>query len=190
MQVSLLLHVKCIANCACKISYMKTFKFIPRSFLPIFLFLIFHSAFPQNTRAISKVKGVVIDSLTEEAIEFAPVYMKDNPKIGTLTDENGNFTLLLKDSSSTIVISCVGYKTVELPIRVGTLHILEVKMQPNVESLNSIVVKPKKVKYRNKNNPSVELIQKVIENKPANRVEGLDFYSFDKYEKLQISLSD
>jgi hypothetical protein len=163
---------------------------LKKGIILIVLMQVFSNAKPQNSKIVSKIKGLVIDAVTEEPIDFAPVYLKNQSNIGTLTDENGNFTFLVRDSTSSIIISCVGYISAEIPIHVGTLHKLIVKLNPDVKSLNAVVVKPKKVKYKNKNNPAVELIQKIIENKPLNRKEGLDFYAFEKYEKLQISLSD
>ncbi len=159
----------------------------------VIMFFVFQgtlNAITSNTNVVSRVKGSVIDAITEEPIDFAPVSLKNRPNVGTMTDENGNFTLLIKDSSNIIVVSCVGYKTIETKIQVGTLQRLTIKMEPEIEALNAVIVKPKKVKYKNKNNPAVELIQKVIENKSLNRKEGLDFYAFEKYEKLQISLTD
>jgi hypothetical protein len=155
----------------------------------IFLYVSFSSAYSQYSVIISRVKGVVLDSATNEPVEFSPVQIKNKSNSLTLTDASGNFTLTLSDSVATIIVSCVGYKPVELPVHIGMPKYI-IKLQPTVQSINEVVVKPKKERYRNKNNPAVEIIEKVIKNRPLNRMEDMDFYSYDKYEKTQLSLSD
>ena len=44
--------------------------------------------------------------------------------------------------------------------------------------------------YSRKNNPAVEFMKKVIENKKALKLEENDYYQYQKYEKLQMSLND
>lgn len=56
--------------------------------------------------------------------------------------------------------------------------------------LSEVVVKPKKEKYSRKNNPAVEFMKKVIENKKALKLEENDYYQYQKYEKMKMSLND
>ena len=63
-------------------------------------------------------------------------------------------------------------------------------MKPSSGLLSSVTVKSKKQKYRNKDNPAVELIRKVIDNKARNRIENSTFAEYEKYEKLQVSLDN
>ncbi|HXB42401.1 MAG TPA: DUF5686 family protein, partial [Puia sp.] len=65
-----------------------------------------------------------------------------------------------------------------------------VYMQSNSSLLKSVTVKSKRQKYRNKDNPAVELIRHVIDNKPKNRIESYQYAEYEKYEKLQISLDN
>ena len=65
-----------------------------------------------------------------------------------------------------------------------------VYMQPNSSLLKAVTVKSKRQKYRNKDNPAVELIRHVIDNKPKNRIEAYQYAEYEKYEKLQISLDN
>ena len=67
---------------------------------------------------------------------------------------------------------------------------LFVYMQPNSSLLSSVTVKNKKQKYRNKDNPAVELIRHVIDNKTKNRMESYEYAEYEKYEKLQLSLNN
>jgi hypothetical protein len=56
--------------------------------------------------------------------------------------------------------------------------------------LSEIVIKPKKEKYSKKNNPAIELIEKVIANKNKNRIENNNSWQFRQYEKLTLSLNN
>ena len=61
--------------------------------------------------------------------------------------------------------------------------------QESIE-LAGAVVKPKKEKYRKKDNPAVELIRNEIARKDSNRVECSDYFCCRLYEKLTLSLDD
>ena len=41
-----------------------------------------------------------------------------------------------------------------------------------------------------RNKSGQEIMKKVIANKDKNRLEALDFYEFDKYEKIQFDLNN
>ena len=48
----------------------------------------------------------------------------------------------------------------------------------------------KKEKYSRKNNPAVEFMKKVIENKKTLKLEENDYYQYQKYEKMKMSIND
>lgn len=80
----------------------------------------------------STVRGVVTDE-NGLPIIGASVVEKGVPTNGTITDADGQYTLTLKNPKSLIVISYVGYKTVE--ITGGN-----VKMKPDNQVLDELVV--------------------------------------------------
>jgi Family of unknown function (DUF5686) len=53
-------------------------------------------------------------------------------------------------------------------------------------TLEDVVVNAKRGKYRNKNNPAVELIRQVIANKPRNGPGANPYSSYEEYEKTQM----
>ena len=69
-------------------------------------------------------------------------------------------------------------------------NMIVVELQPDNTLLKAVTIKKKKEKYRNKDNPAVELIRHVIDNKSKNRMEAYQFAQYEKYEKLQISLNN
>ncbi|QNK77137.1 carboxypeptidase-like regulatory domain-containing protein [Winogradskyella sp. PAMC22761] len=78
------------------------------------LSLLFFSLFAQSQ---IKLSGIVKDNNTKEILEYANVGLKQS-KLGVNSDENGNFNLTLPANvkKDTLVISYIGYKTIELPI--------------------------------------------------------------------------
>lgn len=67
---------------------------------------------------------------------------------------------------------------------------VNVQLAPDNVILNEVVVKPKKEKYSRKNNPAVEFMKKVIEHKKAQALEVNEYYQYDKYEKMKMSIND
>ena len=56
------------------------------------------------------------------------------------------------------------------------------------QQLQEVVVKSgKKPKYRNKDNPAVELIRRVIENREKNRPTAYTYVEYREYDKMQFS---
>lgn len=58
------------------------------------------------------------------------------------------------------------------------------------QTLEEITVKPKKVKYSKKNNPAVDLMQRVRKAAHQQDPSKEKYFSYDKYEKLLIALND
>ncbi len=134
------------------------------------------------------VTGIVKDSSTGLPVSNVSVYFK-NAK-GIRTDSAGAYFLQSDRAVTYIEFSIVGYKKLRIPITQDTgLLEISVNIKPLYNELSNVVVTKKKLKYSNKNNPSVELIRKVIEHKSENRLEGYNSASYEKYEKLQVSLS-
>ena len=76
-------------------------------------------------------------------------------------------------------------------VRVGSNNqTVNVKLAPDNVLLNEVVVKPQKEKYSRKNNPAVEFMKKVIEHKKAQVLEVNEYYQYDKYEKMKMSIND
>lgn len=63
------------------------------------------------------LQGSVKDRETKEGISFASIYLAET-NIGTVTNTDGLFTIKvpLKYKSSKIGVSCLGYKSIEIPI--------------------------------------------------------------------------
>ena len=145
--------------------------------------------YPQKDKPLV-LKGIVLDVQANEPIPSASITLTNQDQ-GSKTDESGQFTLVINSTDRSenihIKVSCIGYKTEILPLPLSSKE-LEIGLTTDTHSLKEVTVK--KQKYRNKNNPAVELIEKVIANKNKNKKESLDYYRNEKYEKIQFSLND
>lgn len=81
------------------------------------------------------IRGVVKDTSGEPVIG-ANVRVK-NTTIGTATDINGNYTLVVPASANTLVATYIGMKEVEVPI---TGNVVDITMEEDVSDLEEVVV--------------------------------------------------
>lgn len=133
------------------------------------------------------VTGTVTDARTHQPLSFVTVALVGSTA-GTNTNDQGRFTLRTQQKLSQIKVSLVGYKAALYTIIPGKEQVLNVRLVSESQTLKEVkVISGKKQKYRNKNNPAVELIRKVIENKPKNRPENYDYVEYKAYDKLQLS---
>lgn len=70
------------------------------------------------TFAQSKITGTVVDSETGEGLPGASVLIKGSSN-GTITDYNGEFSLTVNGQTATVVVSFVGFKTIEKSINLS-----------------------------------------------------------------------
>lgn len=135
------------------------------------------------------VKGFVKDAVTMEPIQFVSIYFEGGK--GVTTGEDGSYSIVTyRDKLQSLNFSFTGYKKTSRKVVPGKEQTINVELEL-VGSLQEVVVKTKKRgKYRNKDNPAVELIDLVIENKPKNRIAAYDFVQYQQYEKLSLSLSN
>jgi hypothetical protein len=135
------------------------------------------------------INGTVSDAKTGDPLPFVSVILK-NTTVGTVTDFAGRYTIETKVNAGTIIFSFLGYTVESRNITIGTTQTINVSLNPSTFNIDEVVVRPPKRNYTNKNNPAVELIDKVIEKKSDNRKEGYDYLEYEKYEKIQFALSN
>jgi len=145
----------------------------------LFLFAIFNS-FSQT-----KVGGRVFDNF-DVPVSFANVLFKDSNK-GTITDENGRFYLESDENYDTLVISFVGYQTKEITLDKRTTYEMRIELVEESSQLDEIVLLSGKLSK--KNNPAIDILRKIWENRRENGVKKFKQYSYDKYEKLEFDLN-
>lgn len=135
------------------------------------------------------IQGVVTDSLTNEPIPYLSVFY-EGKGVGSITDNDGNYKVETRKGWNKLTFSVVGYVTKVVNIIPGVTKNLNVRMRPDDIMLDEVVVKPKREKYSRKNNPAVELMKKVIAHKKNNKLSENDYYQYNKYQKITMSLND
>lgn len=94
----------------------------------------------QNT-----ITGTVLDSLTQERLQYVTVYINGTTK-GTVTDADGHFELKDVSYPATVIFSFVGYKPQAHDIVLNPGH-LSIELKPNID-LPEVVITGKKVKRK------------------------------------------
>lgn len=135
------------------------------------------------------VEGIVKDSLTQEPLPYISVFMKGTTT-GVMTGDNGHFHLEYAGPSRTLGVSSIGYSERTYPVEAGRTNRLTVLLPPATYALSEIVVKPRKEKYSKKNNPAVELVEKMIAHRNENSPKNKEYYSYERYEKITFALND
>jgi len=134
------------------------------------------------------IKGVVKDAKSGQPLPFVSVGIKGTTS-GTSSDVNGYYEVQTAEKASQIVFSFLGYVTVTKTFVTNQTQTINVTLEEDNRTLDEVVVKPKKEKYHNKNNPAVELIRQVIDHKDQNRMKHYNFVSYQQYEKMQMAIN-
>ena len=141
--------------------------------------------------AQTRVRGVVLDAQTGEPMPYVSIVFPGT-RIGTMSDNNGAFSLEANGSYSNVSFQMLGYETYIYNIRPNsTTTDAKIRMNPDTYGIQSVIVKPKRRRdnvYRRRGNPAVELVQNVIAHKWENHVQASGGYKVDNYEKLIMSL--
>ena len=147
-----------------------------------FLLLLFTSI---SLYSQSKVSGEVKDEFGEP-IAYANVFFKDSND-GTITNENGKFYLETYDTHTSLVFSFVGYKTLEILLSEKNNFKMNIILEEESASLKEVVIFSGK--QSKKNNPAIDILKKIWENRRANGVKKFKQYTYNKYEKLEFDLN-
>jgi TonB-linked SusC/RagA family outer membrane protein len=98
-------------------------------------FLIMAGAlFAQNKVAVS---GTVTELMEKTPLVGVTVYDKNNPGIGTVTDNDGRYTINVSDAA-TLVFSYLGFLTEEIQVNGRTT--IDIGLTPDIEELQEVVV--------------------------------------------------
>ncbi len=149
--------------------------------LLLFLFLILSASVLGQT----KVSGVIKEA-SGTSVAFANVFFKDSQE-GTISDEHGRFYLESKSTYTVVVFSFIGYTTKELELTKHATYNMEVLLEESASSLDEVVVYSGKTSK--KDNPAIDILRKIWENRRENGVKKFSQYQYDKYEKLEFDIN-
>lgn len=146
----------------------------------LFFALFFTSLFFGQT----KVGGRVVDE-KNEPIAFANVILKGS-KEGVITDDNGNFYFESEGNYELLIVSFVGYDSVQIKLAPGLNKDLKIVLKSGV-SLDEVTVYTGKTSK--KNNPAIDILRKIWERRRKNGLKMFKQYQYDKYEKVEFDLN-
>ena len=86
---------------------------------------------------VHKIVGSVKDGVTEEIVPGATIVEKGTTN-GTITDIDGNYTIMTTGANDTLVFSYIGYKTFEVPV--GGRSVIDVVLESDLTELDEVVV--------------------------------------------------
>lgn len=135
-----------------------------------------------------KITGVILDASTGDSLSLAGVTYKER-KVSTIADLDGVFSIN-RINGATLTFSCMGYKEEKVNITKATPSRLTIKLKPDTKALQEVVIKAERKRYVRKDNPAVDLMKRVIDAKKDTKLENHDYYMYNKYQKLSMSLND
>lgn len=140
-------------------------------FLSFLMLLISISVFSQHRTMIS---GKVL-STEKTTVDFATVYLKGTNYGGT-TNEEGIYHLQAPAGEYTLVVSAIGYKTIEKPVKLmrGERTKMNVEISPQATELDEVVVVSNGVtRLKRSAFNAVALDTKALQNSTQNLSEAL-----------------
>jgi hypothetical protein len=167
---------------------MSVKRFLPVLFYSVVIFI----SLPRHLVAQqTHVRGAVTDASSGDPLPSVNVaLLPASLGIGTMTDDDGKYTLSFTARGESIHFSYVGYEPQTLPLTAIKNGVLSVKLKPLTTRLEGVVVTAQRARYRNRDNPAVELIRKAIANRDKNRLEKHNTYEYKRYEKMLLSISE
>lgn len=151
----------------------------------IISFFFFLQALVVNGQHIT---GVVTDAETGDSIPMASVVYKGH-NVAVISSVNGHYSIARHEGWN-MTFSAVGYKSRIVPVNNKTKVRMNIKLQPDKQMLAEVTVKSKSSRYSRKNNPAVELMRRVVAAKKQTDLSLNDYYQYNKYEKITLSLND
>jgi hypothetical protein len=138
-----------------------------------------------STAQTKMIRGTVRDSATLAPLQNVSITLKNSLQ-GGVTDSAGRFSILVDNAVTVINFSITGYRTATRMLSDEPTQEFALLLTKSYTTLEEVFVNAKKGKYRNKDNPAVELIRQVIANRSRNGPEANPYVSFKEYERTQM----
>lgn len=151
------------------------------------LFIVFCLSIVAFVSINAQITGEIVDK-DGYAIPYASAMYKGH-HIATASDMNGAFTIE-RHEGWTLTISSVGFRSQTIKVDASTPSHLKVVLKEDSKSLNEVIVKSKRARYSRKDNPAVALMRRVIAAKSKTHLDNHDYYQFNKYQKITLSMND
>ena len=130
--------------------------------------------------AQTKVSGVIKDT-SGTPIAFANVIFKDSNE-GSISNEEGRFYLESDENYTEVVFSFIGFSSTEVTLTERSTYNMEIVLEEEAAALDEVVIFTGK--QSKKNNPAINILRKIWDNRRENGVKKFKQYQYDKYEKF------
>ncbi|MFD2933381.1 DUF5686 and carboxypeptidase-like regulatory domain-containing protein [Spirosoma flavum] len=144
--------------------------------------LLIGSATAARGQTTYTVTGLVTDANTGEPIPFASIALVGR-RSGTVTDEKGRYTLVVKILTDSIAVSSLSYKPLRRAVDPErSTQAIDFKLESAGNALQEVTVKAGE-------NPAWRVLRQVRKNRSINDRRRLSAYEYDSYVKTDIALS-
>lgn len=132
------------------------------------------------------VKGRVLDAKTKSPLPYCTIYFAGK-KVGTKTDNYGNFTLKSVKEENVFFVSYLGYETKEVKI-FGSDFRTDVLLSEKSRKKQAVDIKGSKKIV--KDTLAIRIMRNVIKNRDKNRPSSFESIKYDKYSKFELSVAN
>ncbi|MEP1941414.1 MAG: DUF5686 family protein [Balneola sp.] len=129
-----------------------------------------------SVQAQTKITGIVADAVTGERLPAAHVII-EGTYTGTIANEDGEFSLIVKSFPATIVVRYIGFETQKITVEQGHSKPLDFLMKESVAQMEQLVVTTE--------DPAIAIMKEVIARKKIWRAK-LNTYRAEAYSRQQL----
>ncbi len=147
----------------------------------ILLFLVVMVRF-DGYGQLTKVMGVVEDSVSGETMPFVNIHFKGTT-IGLTTTIDGSYCIETKNPSDSLIASFVGYDRQAKAVKIGQFQYINFGLFPGNILLETVEIIAGE-------NPAEVLLRKIIKNKERNDPDKYDAYQYESYNKIQVDANN
>lgn len=147
----------------------------------IALFISLFAVESVSAQSATRIRGVVTDSLTGEAIPLVNIFFPGTT-IGTTTDFEGRYFFDFESEASLMKVSCVGYRMREFNVVAGSFNELNIVLAPMVTELETVTVRPGV-------NPAFAVLDSISKYKSRNNPDKYD-YKCKTYTRMELDITN
>ncbi|MCF8358041.1 MAG: DUF5686 and carboxypeptidase regulatory-like domain-containing protein [Prolixibacteraceae bacterium] len=125
------------------------------------------------------INGIVFDESDFSPIPYAHILL-NHSGTGTISQNDGQFSLIVPGFPDTLQITAVGYTPSKIPLTSPVNSRLEIALSPADIELNEIVIHPGE-------NPAFRIIRNVIKNKKRNNPMNAQTLVCNAYTKIMVN---
>lgn len=107
--------------------------------IPYFILFLLCSCLTVYAQDKVIVNGIIVDETGEPVIGVS-VILREDRKIGTVTDMDGNFSLTVPNIKGTLIISYIGMKPLEIKIDGRRTSPLRIVLEENTGQLDEVII--------------------------------------------------